>query len=200
MVVGEFLSGLLDCSSSWRHFKIGLDWIEIPSSCLFIRSAVDNGLATNLSSRCIWFLYFALELWIISGHVGPDISSTFGILLKAALWLHLHSFPFHSDVLLSSYAETRFTLVCTVTFELRIFFLQQKPRGTRMTMRRNQTRTMTDVRRAAWVCWPGLQPARFLSAPAQRACTRRANSAADRALWVRPAFQRGPTQLCGDRP
>lgn len=165
--------------------------------CLFILSAMDNGLTANstcLSSCCIWFLYFVLELWIVSGHVGPgplkhppDVTSTFVTPLKAALWSHLHFFPFHSDVVsLSRYIETRSRLEGTVTSELKIFFLKQKPL---MTMRKTQTRTMTGVRRAAWVCWPGLQPARFLSAPPQWPFTMRANTAAGRALWVMPAFQ-----------
>lgn len=165
---------------------------------------MDNGLTANntcLSSCCIWFLYFVLDLWIITGHVGPgpvkhppDVSSTFVAPLKAALWSHLSLFPFHSDVvLLCSYTEARSRLVGIVIPELKIFFLTQKPRGrrmtTRMTMRKNQTRTLTDVRRAVWVCWPGLQPARFLSAPPQSPFTMRANTAADRALWVMPTIQ-----------
>lgn len=72
-------------------------------------------------------------------------------------------------VSLSTYIETRFRLEGIVTSELKIFFLKQKPRGRRMTktMRKNQTRIMMDVRRVAWVCWPDLQPVRFLSAPPQ---------------------------------
>lgn len=79
------------------------------------------------------------------------------------------------------------TLIIFIS-ELKIFSLKQTPqrrRMTMMTMRTIQIRTMMlAARRAAWVCWPGLQQARSRSAPLHWHFSMMGNTEIGRALWV----------------
>lgn len=72
----------------------------------------------------------------------------------------------------------------TLIFDLKIFSLKQKPQRT-MTTRRTRIQMTAAVRRVGWVCWPGLQQARFLSVRPLWASFMTAKTAEGRALWVK---------------